>query len=1045
MGPPSQDDDENSQTISPNSNSIIDNPDNSLLEPMKDDDLSHDWAQWMQWDEQDPVDSISDHVDGSISSRNLSWDESQLMKSLEREAKIPLLPTSPANGRMPQQQTACPSAISPVSMGHLDVSLGQAMYSGTGPRGATVTPNEMTTGGGLGSPVSPQSIVPANRKRKSSSEDGAGGADFDSKKLPSKKRSHNVIEKRYRANLNEKIAELRDSVPSLRVAASTQRGGTSLDDDEQGTAPANKLNKASILSKATAYIQHLELRNRRLDEENLALKARLRQLDKALDQNVTATSSGSISSPDNCTISTESGTGSSPSVFSHVEETSPCDSTPNPLYPPEGLLKVPEYFKRFHAKTEPQPHYADTQVEYENSESERSPGGGGKRRRGKFPNKFMVGALAGIMVVEGLGKQRQTESTEKGLFAIPFHLLKGFIPSARSIQYAFFSSRHLWALFGFGITFGFIFSLAFLVFLYLFNSRPRRQKNTSKGAGVVSGSSNEFRQRAWLTSIQTVGVPSHTFFPEWFAVTSRCFEYCLRRALGWGLYSWLTGITEEDEKGRVKTWDIAIDAQLTGGDPEITKSRLVLTIFASGTLPASPARLMLKALHCRILLYMVGSPGSFSFVTSNKFAGMLARYQWNLARQLHESWPEDDPELLPPHLAALLRVESDDVMIDTITQRAMNMTWSRPTQEATQGEEALLDVVAEDTSIRSPLDALAAWWSSHNLQKGLVGLLGSQSSFPPDTETQKSLQSSIDAAINTAPPTSSPYTRALAAKAIFSDENRSKNISSVLAALPTAKDRSNNLPPNPCKSINFVDSSTPVSIRSEIGLAARCAIITAILKRESMRDVALPASKAKRKAIALFNEFPLDPVDLTLLGFVSIFYLLHVVASDELRIPSQSDSSPSNNTSSTDDDEKTELLSKTRSTDTLKNTRPIPQLDRVASGLVYWIRNAYGPASYGFTADLVKKVETECHTVCSSVGIELVLDEKKKGKMKSKSRSKSKAKTGREEIKEDPNLERTRRESMRSNDTGYGSLGEGDGGVQEQAQSLDRIDDIDQG
>src|SRR5699024_6551506 len=163
--------------------------------------------------------------------------------------------------------------------------------------------------------------------------------------------------------------------------------------------------------------------------------------------------------------------GSSPGVFSSTEDTPPGESTSKSLYPPEGLLQVPEYFKRFHT-TEPQPHYADSTAESEDTEGDRATGRV-KRRRGNFPNKFMVGALAGIMVVEGLGKQRQTESTEKGLLAIPFEFIKNLqLPSASSLQYAYLNSRHLWALFGFAMTFGFIFSCAFFVFLYLFNARP---------------------------------------------------------------------------------------------------------------------------------------------------------------------------------------------------------------------------------------------------------------------------------------------------------------------------------------------------------------------------------------------------------------------------------------------------------------------------------------------------------------------------------------------------------------------------------------------
>ncbi|KAB5546903.1 hypothetical protein GE09DRAFT_1060499 [Coniochaeta sp. 2T2.1] len=115
-----------------------------------------------------------------------------------------------------------------------------------------------------------------------------------------KKTAHNMIEKRYRNNLNDKIAALRDSVPALRVmvhrlegGAAENNGGSELDDEENngfgvavgkieggaedlgGLAPAHKLNKATILGKATEYIVHLEKRNRRLAQENETLRSRV--------------------------------------------------------------------------------------------------------------------------------------------------------------------------------------------------------------------------------------------------------------------------------------------------------------------------------------------------------------------------------------------------------------------------------------------------------------------------------------------------------------------------------------------------------------------------------------------------------------------------------------------------------------------------------------------------------------------------------------------------------------------------------------------------
>ncbi|CCH43990.1 Sterol regulatory element-binding protein [Wickerhamomyces ciferrii] len=96
-----------------------------------------------------------------------------------------------------------------------------------------------------------------------------------SKRIPKKeKSSHNMIEKRYRTNINDKINALRDAVPALRVLVDS--GDDEVDDNElDGLQPAKKLNKATILSKATEYIKHLENKNETLRKENENLKNRL--------------------------------------------------------------------------------------------------------------------------------------------------------------------------------------------------------------------------------------------------------------------------------------------------------------------------------------------------------------------------------------------------------------------------------------------------------------------------------------------------------------------------------------------------------------------------------------------------------------------------------------------------------------------------------------------------------------------------------------------------------------------------------------------------
>lgn len=88
-----------------------------------------------------------------------------------------------------------------------------------------------------------------SRKRKSSAdiEDDDDDDDLDGHQ-PVKKTAHNMIEKRYRTNLNDKIAALRDSVPALRIMSKSARGEDTTEDREElhGLTPAHKLNKATV-------------------------------------------------------------------------------------------------------------------------------------------------------------------------------------------------------------------------------------------------------------------------------------------------------------------------------------------------------------------------------------------------------------------------------------------------------------------------------------------------------------------------------------------------------------------------------------------------------------------------------------------------------------------------------------------------------------------------------------------------------------------------------------------------------------------------------
>ncbi|KAF4819829.1 Sterol regulatory element-binding protein 1 [Colletotrichum tropicale] len=144
-----------------------------------------------------------------------------------------------------------------------------------------------------------QRTSPRNDLKRKSSASTASSSRSASPEPPARrtkhepsKNPHNMIEKRYRVNINEKIIALRDAVPSLRCVVqqteNPQAAAAHGDSDEAfdvveelgGLMPARKLNKATILSKATEYITHLEKKNGMLWKENQELEKRLAECQR---------------------------------------------------------------------------------------------------------------------------------------------------------------------------------------------------------------------------------------------------------------------------------------------------------------------------------------------------------------------------------------------------------------------------------------------------------------------------------------------------------------------------------------------------------------------------------------------------------------------------------------------------------------------------------------------------------------------------------------------------------------------------------------------
>ncbi|KAJ4376155.1 Clr6 histone deacetylase associated PHD protein-2 Cph2 [Neocucurbitaria cava] len=680
--------------------------------------------------------------------------------------------------------------------------------------------------------------VTSTKKRKSPSDD----EDFDSapsgkkeKGQPPKKTAHNMIEKRYRTNLNDKIASLRDSVPSLRVMS--RPNGTEEDDDPEdleGLTPAHKLNKATVLSKATEYIRHLEKRNKRMQDELDALKGRVESYEKMAISGPMSLHGNLVGTPD--------GTRYQEDPFS--QHGLPMGG------PPQGMIPVPENIAALQRGLPPQQHYAHAYPQYAGGARPNvGPPMVNGRRSSAMMGKLMVGSLAGLMILEGLVEREQSreEPAGRGLFALPINFASILAPRA-----SFGASTAQIPLAKIILIFGAFFYV--IAPLLDFKSKPKRKFSSTVllSPAPSLASPVEVRRKAWLTAIQTVWVPQHNFILEVAALGLKTLKLSTRKIIGWPGYAYLTGQTKEQEAARVKAWEIALDAQLTGGDAEISKSRLVLTLMASGTLPDTPARLMLKALHIRVLLWEIANAGHGSWCLMNNLSAKLARSYWNSARSEHRiasnlaSKQGSEAEPLPPHLATLIERECDEVLVPVIVQRAYNLAWNRPNAEDTV-VDASMDGVVEDFAICSPLDALAAWYSSLVLNKGLARTLATKSSSPKD-----GVIADMDLAFQCAPPNSQAQLRALVAQAIILDDDRDSRIAAALNALPATPRAANS------GFMNLVgEGYVATDVRKALTLT----------KCLSLVESSSPA--ARQRATFVVNNTRLPEVTTTLLSFVA--------------------------------------------------------------------------------------------------------------------------------------------------------------------------------
>ena len=227
-------------------------------------------------------------------------------------------------------------------------------------------------------------LSPTKRHKGKASKVGVGGVDRTGKGGNILRRAaHNMVEKRYRVNLNDKLTALRDSVPSLltdRGSLQTSSNKTNSGGNSNRSGTSAYLKKAEILAKAIEYISQLETQVKTLKNENSVLRARL-----SASSNLVSTSEYS---PENqCEGS---------SVLPEGEESVPRATKSPSSVSPQGLIKVPEYIRRLRVD-QPQLHYASRSENPEAGILLASRESVNAEAEVAVIRKSMVGSLAGIL------------------------------------------------------------------------------------------------------------------------------------------------------------------------------------------------------------------------------------------------------------------------------------------------------------------------------------------------------------------------------------------------------------------------------------------------------------------------------------------------------------------------------------------------------------------------------------------------------------------------------------------------------------------------
>jgi hypothetical protein len=209
----------------------------------------------------------------------LSWERPQPGLRMDQ-----LIGLTPPSLNAAEQARLIAIAMNPGSMGGLGSNL---MNMNFGFNSGLSTP---MFGSGFGTPAA-SSVSQATDRPQTQAKSAASASrpapkrqhtdNSEKGKAPSQKSgdrtAHNDIERKYRTNLKDKIAELKNAVPALQTIA---EDGDDEEPGQPGRAP--KVSKGAVLTKATEYIHQLERKNKQILTQHQELSRRLQAFEALL-------------------------------------------------------------------------------------------------------------------------------------------------------------------------------------------------------------------------------------------------------------------------------------------------------------------------------------------------------------------------------------------------------------------------------------------------------------------------------------------------------------------------------------------------------------------------------------------------------------------------------------------------------------------------------------------------------------------------------------------------------------------------------------------